>query len=105
MSHDFAGKVALVTGGGRGLGRAICLALAQHGARVAINFQRSESEARETLDAVRAVGSDGVTLRADVSIGAEVTEMVEQIHQHLGPIDFLVNNAGIYNMVTHEQLT
>src|SRR5207249_4796747 len=104
-SEDFAGRVALVTGGARGIGRAICLALARRGARVAVNYCGSEGHARETVDDVRALGSDGVALRADVSVRAEVTEMVQQIGRLLGPADFLVNNAGIYHMVAHDQVT
>ncbi len=105
IPDDFTGKVALVTGGSRGIGRAICLALAQQGARVALNYYRSAGPAQETLEEVRALGAEAVAWRADVSVRAEVTEMIRHISQHLGPVDCLVNNAGIYHLVTHEELT
>jgi 3-oxoacyl-[acyl-carrier protein] reductase len=105
VPEEFAGKVALVTGGARGIGRAICLALARKGARVAINYCRSEGPAQETLDEVRALGADAVLVRADVSVQADVTAMVQRIEHVLGPVELLVNNAGIFHLVTHEQLT
>jgi 3-oxoacyl-[acyl-carrier protein] reductase len=105
LADDHAGKVALVTGAARGIGRAICLALAREGARVAVNYYRSECQAQETLDEVRALGSEGLMVKADVSAPEQVKEMVRRIGRDLGPIDYLVNNAGIYHLVTHDQLT
>jgi 3-oxoacyl-[acyl-carrier protein] reductase len=104
-SGDFAGKVALVTGASKGIGRAVCLALAREGARVAVNYVRSERQAEEVMAEVRACGSDGVALRADVADRAEVQDMVHRATRALGPIDLLVNNAGVFHLVTHEQLT
>jgi len=88
------GKVALVTGGGRGIGRAIALALAAEGLDVAVNYRTREAEAREVAERVRARGRAGVALQADVSQQAEVTRLVQQAEKELGPISVLVNNAG-----------
>ncbi|MCI0537055.1 MAG: SDR family oxidoreductase [Verrucomicrobiales bacterium] len=104
-SDDFTGKVALVTGGAKGIGRAICLALAQRGAKVAVNYYSSKDEAKKTLQQIEDLGSTGTIIRADVSIQAEVVTMVEQVTQTFGPIEYLVNNAGIYHLVNHGQHT
>jgi 3-oxoacyl-[acyl-carrier protein] reductase len=105
LTDDYAGKVALVTGGGRGIGRAICLALAREKARVAVSYYQSERQAEETLDDIRALGSEGIIVKADVAHAGQVAEMVQRVGRELGPIDYLVNNAGIYHLVTHEHLT
>jgi len=92
MTVQFSGKVALVTGGSRGIGRAIAVALAQAGAAVAINYQTNEAAALETL-AMIPVGA--MIVPADVSATADVKAMTARIERELGPIDILVNNAGI----------
>lgn len=102
---DFKNKVALVTGGSKGIGRAVCLALAERGATVAVNFHSNAEAAQKTLDDVRALGSEGMMAQADVSVQSQVTAMVEQMVQSLGPIDFLVNNAGINHLTRHAELT
>lgn len=89
------GKVALVTGGSRGIGRAIALALAEAGADVAINYAGNETAARETADAVTALGRKAIIIKADVANAAEVDAMVKQTIDELGGMDILVNNAGI----------
>jgi 3-oxoacyl-[acyl-carrier protein] reductase len=101
-ANIFEGRVALVTGGSRGIGRAISLMLAEHGARVAINYERNEAAARQALDQA---GGRGVIVQADVSRPADVERMVARTREQLGPIDFLVNNAGIAGTVAHERLT
>lgn len=101
----FQGRTALVTGGARGIGRAICTRLAAEGARVAVNYERNEAAAEETLALVRRAGGDGITVRADVSKPADVERMVGRVREQLGPIDFLVNNAGIVANVLHDRLT
>lgn len=97
MPHgiDFAGRVALVTGGGRGIGRAIALALAAAGADVAVNFLARAGEAEEVGRQVRAAGRRAVVIAADVSDSGAVAAMVGSVVEALGPIDVLVNNAGI----------
>ena len=101
----FAGKTALVTGGARGIGRAICLRLAEDGANVAINYERNADAAAATLKMVQDRGSTGMIVQADVSKPADVERMVAEARAQLGPIDFLVNNAGISGNVLHDQLT
>ena len=92
VAVDFSGRVALVTGGSRGIGRAIAVALAQSGAAVAVNYQANEAAALETLAMLPA---NAMVAPADVSSGAEVAAMVARVERELGPIDILVNNAGI----------
>ncbi|WP_047151616.1 3-oxoacyl-ACP reductase FabG [Aneurinibacillus tyrosinisolvens] len=89
------GKAALVTGASRGIGRAIALELAAHGADVAINYAGNESAAREVANAVAALGRKSFIIRADVADAAQVEEMVKQVIGEFGKIDILVNNAGI----------
>src|SRR5438874_8198613 len=94
-TNIFKDRTALVTGGASGIGRAICLRLAEDGARVAVNFERNADAAAETLKLVQDRGSAGITVQADVSRPADVDRMVARARAELGPIDFLVNNAGI----------
>jgi 3-oxoacyl-[acyl-carrier protein] reductase len=89
------GRVALVTGASRGIGRAVALALADHGARVAVNYISRAADADAVVSAIRANGGTAVPVRADVSVGAEVEAMIASVTAQLGPIDILVNNAGI----------
>jgi 3-oxoacyl-[acyl-carrier protein] reductase len=101
----FEGRTAVVTGGARGIGRAICLRLAEDGARVAVNFERNAEAAAETLMLMRDRGGGGITVQADVSRPADVDRLVAQAREQLGPIDFLVNNAGIFGNLPHDRLT
>jgi pyridoxal 4-dehydrogenase len=94
-SQELAGRTALVTGGSRGIGSAVCARLACEGARVALNYAGNEQAARETERLVRAEGADCVLLKADVSDAAAVTAMVTEAERTLGPIDLLVTSAGI----------
>ena len=89
---DLDGKTALVTGGARRIGRAICLALAGKGVRVAIHCRASEADARDLAD--RCPGS--VVLRADLADPAERARLLPEAIERLGRIDFLVNNASVY---------
>lgn len=89
-----AGKVALVTGGGRGIGRSVALALAEAGADVAV-VARSAGELEETAEAVRKLGRRALALPLDVTDSAAVTRAVEQVSESLGPVLALVNNAGV----------
>jgi len=96
MANDeFGGRVALVTGGSRGIGRAICLRLAKAGAWVAINYSASAEAAEETLRQVKAAAGDGQTYRADVSSFEATSAMYDVIESDHGPVDLLVTNAGI----------
>lgn len=89
------GKVALITGASRGIGRAVALKFALEGARVAVNYYSSEKEAGEVVQAIRAQGGEGLAVKADVAKKAEVVAMVERIQSEWGGIDILMNNAGV----------
>lgn len=88
-------KVAIVTGASRGIGRACAERLAADGYTVAVNYSRSEEQAKEVLDGIRARGGDGMIVRADVSNLDEVKRMIREVWTAYGQIDVLVNNAGI----------
>ena len=88
-------KVALVTGGSRGIGRATVLALAKNGYDVVINYKSSKEKAEEVLNLVKEYGSKGLVIKADVSKYNEVKKMVDKTIKEFGRIDVLVNNAGI----------
>ena len=94
-SGQMRGKVALVTGGSRGIGRRVALTLAEQGVDVAVNYHRSETEAGDVLSEVKRLGVRCMTVRADVSKGSEVSAMVEAVRQTLGSIGILVSNAGV----------
>lgn len=89
------GKIALVTGGGRGIGRETALTLARLGADVAVNYSGSQEAAEKTAEEIRSLGRRGIALRADVSSREECEAMFRSLEQELGDIDILVNNAGI----------
>lgn len=92
---DFKGRTALVTGGSRGLGRAVCLELARGGANVAFCYAGNEAAARETVRDVEALGAKALSLRCDVSDAAQVDALVKSAVEAFGRIDILVNNAGV----------
>jgi 3-oxoacyl-[acyl-carrier protein] reductase len=92
---DLAGRVALVTGASRGIGRAIALALAGAGADVVVNCRERGRSAEETADAVRTKGRRALAIAADVSESRAVEGMVRAAEAELGPVDLLVNNAGV----------
>ncbi|MDQ1466961.1 MAG: hypothetical protein QOH10_1376 [Actinomycetota bacterium] len=89
------GRVALVTGGGRGIGRAISLGLAADGAAVAVNFRRDEAAALATVDEITAAGGRAHAFAASVDRFDDDEQMVDAVREQLGPIDLLVNNAGV----------
>jgi 3-oxoacyl-[acyl-carrier protein] reductase len=89
------GKVALVTGASRGIGRAIALELARQGADVAVNYAGSEAAAREVANEITKLGRRSLVVRANVADSGEVEAMVKQTIEELGKLDILVNNAGI----------
>ena len=95
-SKELAGRTALVTGGSRGIGRAVCVRLAREGARVAINYARNEQAAREAERLVRAEGAECLIVEADVSAARYGRGHGRRLPERgLGPIDLLVTSAGI----------
>jgi 3-oxoacyl-[acyl-carrier protein] reductase/pteridine reductase len=100
-----AGKVALVTGGARRLGRASALALAEAGADIAITYLRSAQEARETAKDIENLGVRALTLRCDVTDEKSVLAALREVRRTFGGLDVLVNNAGNYETVNFESLT
>src|SRR5688500_16966939 len=89
------GRVALVTGGSRGAGRAIALGLAEDGADVAVNYRRDEDAAHATVEEIEALGRRAMAVQADVDDHEHDRAMVDAVVDRLGPIGILVNNAGI----------
>ncbi len=88
-------KVAIVTGGSRGIGRAICKEFAENGANVVINYSGNEEKANETLTICRELGVEAIVYKADVTKDKEVVDMIKATVDKFGRIDILVNNAGI----------
>ena len=95
IKADLNGRVALVTGGSRGIGAAIAAALAEAGAAVAVNYRERAAEAEAVVAAIKSKGGRAIAVAADVSRAAAVAEMVDHVAFALGPIDILVNNAGV----------
>ncbi|OIJ17801.1 3-oxoacyl-[acyl-carrier-protein] reductase [Anaerobacillus alkalidiazotrophicus] len=89
------GKVALVTGASRGIGKAIALELARQGAKVAVNFAGNQQKAEEVVAEIKALGSDAIAIKADVANADEVNMMVKETIGAFGSLEILVNNAGI----------
>ncbi len=104
MAGRLAHRVALVTGGGTGIGRAIAISLAEHGADVAVNYSRSQDDAEATAGAIRELGRRAFAVKADVASDREATEMVGRVVQEWGRLDILVNNAGTTKFVAHKDL-
>ncbi len=101
---ELAGKVALVTGGGTGIGRATALALADQGALVAVNFSKSLADAEETVKLITKTGARAFAIQADVSRESEVEHMVDEVAGRLGRIQLVVNNAGITRHIPFDDL-
>ena len=95
MAHELAGKVALVTGASRGIGRAIALRLAKDGASVVVNYAGSAAQAHETVTAIEKSGGRALAVQADVSQVAEVRRLIGACVGAFGRLDVLVNNAGV----------
>jgi len=92
---ELKGKVAIVTGGSLGIGRAIALDLAAHGADIAINYRKHADEANQVVCEAERMGRRGLAVQADVASFGDALRMVDAVRQKLGRLDILVNNAGI----------
>jgi 3-oxoacyl-[acyl-carrier protein] reductase len=97
-------KVAIVTGGGTGMGKATCERFAREGARVTVNYSRSREAAEEVANAICRQGGDAIAVQADVAVDAQVREMVRRTAERWGRLDILVNNAGWTRRTPHHQL-
>ena len=98
-------RVALVTGGSRGIGQAIAVSLAEAGASIAVNYREKAAEARNVAETIRGAGGRAMAIGADVSQAAEVAAMMAAVERELGPVDVLINNAGIGLVRTVDDLT
>ncbi len=102
---ELAGRVAIVTGGGTGIGRATALRLAKSGARaVVVNYSRSAAEAETTVKDVIALGAEAITHRSDVADESQVKALVASTVDRYGKLDVLVNNAGTTHFIAHADL-
>ncbi|MEC1580985.1 SDR family NAD(P)-dependent oxidoreductase [Bacillus subtilis] len=97
-------KIALVTGGGTGIGKAASMELAKRGAIVAVNYSRSQSEAEETVEMIRKAGGQAFAIQADVSKNSDVQDMIQAIVNTHGTVDILVNNASITRHIPMDDL-
>ncbi len=98
------GRVAVVTGGATGIGRAVCELFAQEGARVVINYSESHDAAEEVASVIRNSGGQTVTVRASVAVDADVRNLMRSAEEHFGRLDILVNNAGWSKRTPHHRL-
>jgi 3-oxoacyl-[acyl-carrier protein] reductase len=99
------GKIALVTGGNRGIGAAVSLALAKVGCDIAVNFRARAEDAENICSEIRGLGRRTVAVQADVSQSDQVKKMISRVEQELGPVDILVNNAGMIRPLKLEEIT
>jgi NAD(P)-dependent dehydrogenase (short-subunit alcohol dehydrogenase family) len=104
VSH-LKGKTALITGGARGLGSEIAIAMAQAGANVAFTFRSSANEAGKTSARINAAGVSSLALECDVRTQASVNQAVDKVLQQFGGIDLLINNAGVFQTANLQDLT
>ncbi len=105
MFPGLSGRTALVTGGSRGSGRACCLGLAESGANVALTYRRDKEGAEETRQIMEAFGARAMAIRADAAAEDEVQSLVSQVTDTLGDVELLVNNAGIFEVIPHNETT
>jgi 3-oxoacyl-[acyl-carrier protein] reductase len=102
---DLKNRIALVTGGGRGIGAAVAIALAKNGADVAVNYRERADAADAVCSEITGMGHKAIAVQADVSVAADVRRMVAEVKANLGGIDILVNNAAIAHPHKLEEIT
>jgi 3-oxoacyl-[acyl-carrier protein] reductase len=101
---ELRGAVALVTGASRGIGKGIALAFGRAGMRVAVNYQSRADDAEAVVAAIKEAGGDAIALRADVARSGDVERLVGDVERAFGPINVLVNNAGILGVLHYDQV-
>jgi len=102
---NLLGRVSLVTGGSRGIGRSISIALAEAGSDVVFTYKESDSAARDTLDTIKSLGQECVSFRADVRERESLSRITHAIHKRWGRLDVLVNNAGVNKPTDFDKIT
>ena len=100
----FKDKVIVVTGGGTGIGRSVCLRFSQEGAAVVVNYSKSEARAKEVVDQISRSGGRAVDIQADVSRDLDARQLIESAVAHFGRLDVLINNAAWTRYVPHHKL-
>ena len=100
----FKDKVVLVTGGGTGLGRAMCLHFAREGAAVVVNYSKSKERAQEVVDRIEAMAGRAAAVQADVSHDSQARQLIEKAVARFGRLDILINNAGWTRFIPHSDL-
>jgi len=100
----FKDKVVLVTGGGTGIGRAMCLQFAREGAAVIVNYSKSKERAQEVVDRIGAMGGQAVDIQADVSRDSQARQSIEKAVARFGRLDILINNAAWTRFIPHKEL-
>ena len=105
MNKKLAGKVAVVTGAGRGIGRGIALKLGQEGAKVVVNYRKSATEAEEVVKTIQSYGSKAIAIQADVTKTEEIRQLFDKTIAKFGELNILVSNAGIEHFGKFEEVT
>src|ERR1700733_7586197 len=105
QKNNLQGKVALVTGASKGIGAAIARELAARGASVAVNYSGSKASAEKVVAGIKAAGGKAIAVQANVADPASIQPLIDTVATQLGPIDVLVNNAGIYEFGPLGQIT
>jgi 3-oxoacyl-[acyl-carrier protein] reductase len=105
MFKGLDGKIALVTGSSRGIGKAIAISLAEHGCNIVVNYARRDDKAREVVEHITALGREALCIKADISNAADVQQMEQQVFDTFSHIDILVNNAGLHQHLKSWELS
>lgn len=102
---SLSNKVAVVTGGSRGIGKGICLALARNGAQVVVNYTRNHAAAQDTVEQCQKLGEKAIAVMADAGSSSDVQRMFRTVKEAFGRVDILINNAGVENVATFLELS